>query len=152
MDTINKDLVIHYDDIIEHESYNNQDFYESNVKRLRYKLNELDWVKNNEFANCFDPKTLEIKNVDAWLKLSKSSHEELLKLVNDNNWDWLGDDFMDMEDYLSFIETHKPEVAFSYQTGGWKDDSEYMEIWAHDTTQFKTEAERQAYRQGLQDA
>jgi hypothetical protein len=152
MNIINKDLVIHYDDIVDNENYNNQDFYVSNVKRLRYKLNDLEFIQNNKFSNCFDATTLEIKNVDAWLELSKASHEELKKLVDDNDWDWLGDDFDDMQNYLSFVETHKPEVAFSFKTGGWKSDTEYMEIWAHDTTQFKTDAEREAYRQGLKDA
>ena len=65
MKKINTNLVIDFEDIIgggDCPTYNNMDFYLSNEKRLRFKLNELDdeCFEGNIFYKCFHEKTLEI--------------------------------------------------------------------------------------------
>jgi hypothetical protein len=164
MAKIDKNLVIEYKDIVwghpENESYdcptyNNQDFFETSPERLRFKLNELDVVSyeleiDNKFYKCFDENSLEILKPDEWEELSKMSHEDLIELVEQNEWEWLGDDFDDMSNYLNFITKHNPTLRFSYDIS---DNDERMFIYLHDITdKFKTQSEINAYDQGLRDA
>ncbi len=56
---IDKNLVIDFKDIVGEQdcpTYNNMDFYLSNEKRLRFKINELNnkYYDNNKFYKCFD--------------------------------------------------------------------------------------------------
>ena len=153
---IDKDLVIDFEDILSSNwncpTYNNQDFYESNEKRLRYKFNELDdkYYKNNKFYKCFDTETLEILKPKEWEELSKMSGGEMDKLVTENKWDWIGDDFDDMLEYLDFIMKHKPTLAFSTKIS---DKDEYMDIFLHDfADRFKTDAEKDAFISGLNES
>lgn len=153
---IDKDLVIDFEDIIGANwncpTYNNQTFYETNQKRLRYKINELDdeYYKNNKFYQCFDTDTLEILKPREWEELSKMSGDEMDKLVTENNWDWIGDDFDDMVEYLDFIMKHKPNLAFTTKIA---DQDEYMDIFLHDfTDRFKSEKEKQAFISGLNES
>ena len=153
---IDKDLVIDFKDILNSNwscpTYNNQDFYESNEKRLRYKFNELDdeYYKNNKFYKCFDENTLEILKPKEWEELSKMSGDEMDKLVTENEWDWKGEDFDDMKDYLNFVMIHKPTIAFSTKIS---EEDEYMDIFLHDfTDRFKSEEEKQAFISGLNES
>ena len=167
-DKIDKNLVIEYKDIVwghpenkryDCPTYNNQNFYDSSPERLRFKLNELDYVNkinfqdaesNNKFYKCFDENSLEILKPDEWEELSKMSYDDLLELVEQNEWEWLGDDFDDMQNYLNFITIHIPTLRFSWDIA---DNDEKMFIYLHDITdKFKTQAEIDAYQQGLFDA
>lgn len=129
--TINLDLVKEYEDILEGKGScgNNMDFYLSSEKRLRYKLNELhtDYYSNNEFFECFDRETLDILKPEAWDKLSKMSKSDMHYFVDTNDWNWLGDDFEDMESYLSFLEDHDLEVYFKCENI----DEDYLYISKH---------------------
>tara|TARA_R100000995_G_C3473680_1_gene119685 strand:- start:696 stop:1205 length:510 start_codon:yes stop_codon:yes gene_type:complete len=159
---IDKNLVIEYKDIVwgnpENESYdcptyNNQDFFETSVERLRFKLNELDvdiMDQDNKFYKCFDENSLEILKPNEWEELSKMSYDDLIELVEQNEWEWLGDDFDDMLNYLNFITKHNPTLRFSHEIS---DNDERMFIYLHDITdKFKTQAEINTYDQGLRDA
>jgi hypothetical protein len=161
---IDKNLVIEYKDIVwghpENKSYNcptynNQNFFDTSAERLRFKLNELDVVTYelttpNKFYKCFDENSLEILKPNEWEELSKMSYDDLFDLVEQNEWEWLGDDFDDMQNYLNFITTHIPTLRFSCDIA---DDDERMFIYLHDITdKFKTQAEIDAYQQGLYDA
>ena len=129
--TINLDLVKEYEDILEGKGScgNNMDFYLSSEKRLRYKLNELhtDYYSNNEFFECFDRETLDILKPEAWDKLSKMSKSDMHYFVDTNDWNWIGDDFEDMESYLSFLENHDLEVYFKCENI----DEDYLYISKH---------------------
>ena len=155
MKKINKDLVIDFEDIIgggDCPTYNNMDFYLSNEKRLRFKLNELNYehFEGNIFYKCFDEETLEILKPMEWKILSKMSKDEMQQLIYKKNWDWLGDDFDDMDNYLNFVMTHKTTLAFSTKIS---DKDEYMDIFLHDfSDRFKTNAEKQAFIDGLNES
>ena len=71
------------------------------------------YYKNNKFYKCFDYETLEILKPIEWEELSKMSLNDMNKIINKNEWDWLGEDFEDMEGYLNFIMIHNPTLAFS---------------------------------------
>ena len=107
-------------------------------------------MDDNKFYKCFDEKSLEILKPDEWEELSNMSHDDLLELVEQNEWEWLGDDFDDMQNYLNFITMHIPTLHFSWDIA---DEDERMFIYLHDITdKFKTQAEIDAYQQGLFDA
>jgi hypothetical protein len=149
---IDKNLVIDFKDILADENpdaptYENQTFYMSNEKRLRWKLNDLDdeVFKNNKFYQCFNIDNLEILRPNEWDELSKMSFDEMSKLVNDNKWDWLGEDFVDMQDYLSFVETHDLNIFFTTNID--KND-EYMDIFLHDISMYN-DKEKEIYKKGL---
>ena len=149
---IDKNLVIDFKDILADENpdaptYQNQTFYMSNEKRLRWKLNDLDdeVYKNNKFYQCFNIDNLEILRPNEWDELSKMSFDEMFKLVNDNKWDWLGEDFVDMQGYLGFVETHDPNIFFTTNIA--KDD-EYMDIFLHDISMYD-DKEKEIYKKGL---
>ena len=149
---IDKNLVIDFIDILADENpdaptYENQTFYMSNEKRLRWKLNDLDdeLYKNNKFYQCFNINNLEILRPNEWDELSKMSFDEMFKLVNDNKWSWLGEDFVDMQDYLSFVETHDPNTFFTTNID--KND-EYMDIFLHDISMYN-DKEKEIYKKGL---
>jgi len=149
---IDKNLVIDFKDILADENpdaptYQNRTFYMSNEKRLRWKLNDLDdeVFKNNKFYQCFNIDNLEILRPNEWDELSKMSFDEMFKLVNDNKWDWLGEDFVDMQDYLSFVETHDLNTFFTTNID--KND-EYMDIFLHDISMYD-DKEKEIYKKGL---
>ena len=151
---IDKNLVIDFKDILADENpdaptYENQTFYMSNEKRLRWKLNDLDdeLYKNNKFYQCFNIDNLEILRPNEWDELSKMSFDEMFKLVNDNKWSWLGEDFVDMQDYLSFVETHDPNTFFTTNID--KND-EYMDIFLHDISMYD-DKEKEIYKKGLEE-
>ena len=127
------------------------DFYLMDEKRLRYKFNEIDFDEN-KFYECFDEDTLEILKPKEWEELSKMTGDQMSNdYVDKYEWDWLGDDFDDMADYLNFVEKHETNTVFSHYCDGWKNDSDYMVIYHHDMSDLKTDAERKAYSKGIKD-
>jgi hypothetical protein len=151
---IEKNLVIDFEDIIQDQTedrptYNNMHFYLCNEKRLRFKLNALDnkFYKNNKFYKCFDEVSLEVLKPNEWQELSKMSLEDMTKVVEDNEWDWLGDDFDDMQNYLYFIEDHNSNVAFTTKTVGY---DECIDVSLHDISMYN-DREKQIYKKGLSD-
>jgi|TARA_B110001454_G_C12490004_1_gene338030 hypothetical protein len=113
-------------------NYNNQDFFQYNVERLRYLLVTLEpqkeYMIGNPFYNCVDMDTLEVKNVEFY-KLALSTLGDLKEMVYEKNWEWLGDDFDHMESYLSWIAEHDKDFVYNVCP---KNDDEYLEIntWA----------------------
>ena len=129
-------------------NYNNMDFFMWNPQRLRWCLVDADFLKDNPFAGCVDLDTLEIKNQEA-LDLMMAEETDLVEMVEDKDWDWLGDDFEHMESYLSFIMQH--DLTFCYDTRpAGKYESEYLEIrtWKIPEKYNKTEELREAYVAG----
>ena len=153
---IDKNLVIDFKDILADDkgfqpTYNNQSFYECSEQRLRYKFNELHtkFYKENKFYECFDFDTLEILKPKEWEELSKMSLEDMMKnYVEKYEWDWLGDDFVDMQYYLDFVELHNPNFTFTTKI---VNKSEYMDIFLHDISMYN-DREKEVYKKGLRDA
>jgi len=131
-------------------NYNNQDFFTHNIERLRWCLIDLKWLDGNNFAGCVDLETLEIKNTLEGMRLAMMSHDELIKMVDDKGWDWLGDDFDHMENYLSFICEH--DESFMYNARPVEGD-EYLAIQSYKIPkEFRTGKLREAYLAGQEDA
>ena len=117
-------------------NYNNQDFFQYNVERLRWQFVDSDYYDENPFGGCVDMKTLEVKDPVKFYRLALSTHGDLLKLVKDIDWDWLGDDFVHMTDYLSWIMEHDPEFVYAtkivdgddcMEIATWKIPKEFMQ-------------------------
>ena len=130
---------------LETEGYNNQGFYMCSEQRLRYVLVTLDMSpenlrdggqlelgqdESNRFYDCieFYQKGEEFiaKNPDRLQELMDMDFEALEEYVCRNNYDWTGDDFDHMEEYLVFVSEMQDEWQFI--RGEVCNDSEYMEI------------------------
>ena len=99
--------------------WNNMDFYLMNVKRLRWKFAEMSsWGANVEHLKEILGNTemegfsCMAKYYGDWETLSKLSLREMTKVVEDNDLDWLGDDFEDMSNYIHMVECFTEGVAF----------------------------------------
>lgn len=130
-------------------TYNNQNFFEYNLHRMRYLVVDTE-LKNNPFEGCVDLETLEIKDQLAFDSLSVTPFESLIAISNNNEWDWIGDDFEHMWQYLGFIADH--DKTFMYNTRIMGED-EYMNIHAYNIPKKYQQGElREAYLAGQSDA
>jgi|DEB0MinimDraft_10_1074344.scaffolds.fasta_scaffold11201_3 hypothetical protein len=131
-------------------NYNNQDFFQYNIERLRWCLVEADHLEGNPFTGCIDLNTLEVKDLKAFDLLYSLDHKELMKMVEDKDWDWIGDDFEHMEAYLSFIMQHDRSFCYSVKGEGYKSDSDYLHIetWSIPEKFLKSDDLRDAYIAG----
>lgn len=130
-------------------TYNNQGFFLHNVERLRWCLVEADFLENNPFAGCVDIWTLNVKDPLAFYRLAMTSYQDLVKMVEQNDWDWTGDDFDHMDAYLSWIQDHDKTFCYSSQI---INECEYLEIHAwHIPKEFAEGNLRKAYLQGIED-
>ena len=130
-------------------TYNNQGFFKHNVERLRWNLVEMTWLDNNPFAGCVDLKTLTVKDPIAFYRLAMSYHQELLELVEKNDWDWSGDDFDHMEGYLEWIHEQDPTFCYSSQVIN-GDEFLHIRTWKM-PSEFDNDDLRKAYIQGVRD-
>ena len=101
------------------EQWNNMTFYLMNVKRLRWKFAEMSsWGANvdhlREILGTTETEGFSClaKYYGDWETLSKLSLKEMTKIVEDNNLDWLGDDFEDMSHYIHMVECFTDGVAY----------------------------------------
>jgi hypothetical protein len=130
-------------------SYNNQNFFEYNLHRFRYLVVDTQ-LDNNPFEGCVDLETLEVKNQLSFERLKQYTHEDLIKLGEVNEWDWLGDDFEHMWQYLNFIQDHDKDFNYNTRIQG---EDEYMQIHAYKIPEkYRQGALREAYLQGQIDA
>jgi len=130
-------------------TYNNQNFFEYNLHRMRYLVVDTE-LKNNPWYGCVDLETLEIKDQLAFDSLSVTPFESLIAISNNNEWDWIGDDFEHMWQYLAFISDH--DKTFMYNTRIMGED-EYMHIYGYNIPEKYQQGElREAYLAGQSDA
>lgn len=131
------------------EGYNNQGFYEASEQRLRYVLVTMDMAPScltkdqydlfktdNKFYNCIefwydDPAYstgchYKVNNPELLQELMDMDYDALEDYVNTNGYEWLGDDFIHIEEYLDFVSAMQDEWQFVKGDYGYKD--EYMEI------------------------
>ena len=130
---------------LETEGYNNQGFYMCSEQRLRYVLVTLDMSpenlrdggqlelgqdESNRFYDCIEfyqnGEEFIAKNPERLQELMDMDFEALEEYVCRNNYDWTGDDFDHMEEYLVFVSEMQDEWQFIRGDIGYKD--EYMEI------------------------
>ena len=126
------------------EGYNNQGFYMQSAQRMRYILVTMElgpyeknlFTKDNEFYNCisFSYKDFPYLAGVTWTvndsvllrRLIDMDFDALEEYITVNGYDWLGDDFDHMKEYMAFASDMNDE--FYFEEGDICNDSEYMEI------------------------
>ncbi len=145
---IKKAFVSRVEDISD-EGYNNQDWYQQDAQRIRYILAtiELDpgvgahsyndgkekqlelGQESNRFYNCIEFKDnceYQINDEHRLAELMRMSEEDLRKYIDDNEYDWIGDDYDHINEYLFTIMNYwQDEVEFG--TEGY-DNPDYITI------------------------
>ena len=110
--------------------WNNMGFYMEKENRLRYKFMQLsEWGKNVEQVDestLYAPHDMQFKLLAKyygdWEALANLTHKEMLDIVNNNDLDWLGDDFEDIESYIGEVETYVKGLYLDVKFGGWDDE------------------------------
>ena len=134
---------------ISEEGYNNQDWYQQDDQRIRYILAtiELDpgvgahsyndgkekqlelGQESNRFYNCIefgDNGEYQINDEHRLAELMRMSDEELRDYIEINEYDWIGDDYDHINEYLfQIMNTWQDEVEFD--TEGY-DNPDYLTI------------------------
>ena len=101
---IKKAFVSEIENITE-RAYNNQDWFQMDEQRLRYILATFD-VEENFYRNCieFKPKgEYQINSEQRLSMLMKMTYDELVDYVDENELDWIGDDYDHINEYLYTI-------------------------------------------------
>jgi len=138
--------------------YNNQDFYEASEQRLRYVLVTMDmspscltkeqydlFKTDNKFYNCIefyyeDPIRStgcrsKVNDPGLLQELMDMDYDALYNYVIDNEYEWIGDDFCHINEYLDFVSDMQEKWQFVQ--GDICNDDEYMEIikkpWIRDS-------------------
>ena len=114
------------DDFDSKWNYNNQDFFLRNIWRLRWVLVDF---QDSKYYGCVDLSTLEIKSDAKWKELYNAKESDLQNYVEENDIEWLGDDFDHMQNYLCFLNNHIPNFRWFSTEHGYK-YPEYLEIKA----------------------
>ena len=133
----------------EDHGYNNDGFYRGSSQRLRYLLatTELYDAKDevrNKFYGCITFGDREYKNSGNFKvhnpalldELMSATYDDLEAYVDDNGFDWLGDDYEHIDQYLDFLNNYQDKWKFS--SDNW-DDPDAMDIhreayeWVEDT-------------------
>lgn len=104
---------------INERAYNNQDWFQMDEQRLRYILATFD-VEENFYRNCIEFRAKGEYQINSEQRLSmlmKMTYDELVNYVNENELEWLGDDYDHVVEYLDTI------------MNPWQDD---VEFWGTD--------------------
>ena len=110
--------------------WNNMGFFMERERRLRYKFMQLsEWGKNVEQedeSTLYAPTDTQFKPLAKyygdWEALAMLTHKEMLDIVEENDLDWLGDDFEDIESYIFEVETYVKDLYLHVSYGGWDDE------------------------------
>ena len=142
------------------EGYNNQGFYMGSEQRIRYVLVTMElgpyektlFTEDNKFYNCISfgykqfpylkDVTWTVNNPELLQELINMDYDALEQYINTNGYEWLGDDFEHINEYLIFTSEMNDE--FYFEEGDICNDSEYMEIhkypWIRDEVKgYKSE-------------
>jgi len=142
---IKKAFVSKVEDIDEY-AYNNQDWYQQDEQRIRYILATIEMdpgdsyssnpkqlelgQESNRFYNCIEFSDVkgeyQINDEHRLAELMRMSDEDLRKYIDDNEYDWVGDDYDHINEYLfTIMNSWQDEVEFD--TEGY-DNPDYMTI------------------------
>tara|TARA_B100001287_G_scaffold252208_1_gene233982 strand:- start:1471 stop:2055 length:585 start_codon:yes stop_codon:yes gene_type:complete len=111
------------------EGYNNQDFYMGSANRMRYILATLDMSpgdpysddhqlklgqEDNRFYGCieFFDNGFSVKNDSLLKELIAMTEQELTNYIETNEYEWLGDDYDHIHQYLNFVSAWQDEWQF----------------------------------------
>jgi hypothetical protein len=117
----------------EDHGYNNDGFYRGSSQRLRYLLatTELFDAKDevqNKFHGCItfgNRGNFKVHNPALLDELMSATYDDLEAYVDDNGFDWLGDDYEHIDQYLDFLNNYQDKLKFS--SDNW-DDPDAMDI------------------------
>ena len=102
------------------------DMAPSGITKDQYDLFKTD----NKFYNCIefykDGQEYVVNNPELLQELMNMDYDALDEYVNTNGYEWLGDDFIHMEEYMDFVSDMQDKWQFV--TGDICNDDEYMEI------------------------
>ena len=131
-------------------TYNNQNFFEYNLHRMRYLVVDTE-LTNNPFEGCVDLETLEVKNQLSFDRLKQYTLKDLLDLCEANEWDWIGDDFEHMCEYFNFVCGHLGTHTYTTQV---MNDYEYLDVEMIKIPEqyLSNPLAKRAYLEGVQDA
>ena len=126
------------------EAYNNQDWYQEDAQRMRYILATLNMSpgdsyadfqgeerqlklgqEDNRFFDCIDfdyQGGYEIKDEKRLLELMNMSGEDVADYIQTNEYDWIGDDYDHISQYLFKIMNNWQDVL-EYDTEDEDEDS-----------------------------
>ena len=142
---IKKAFVSKVEDIDEY-AYNNQDWYQQDEQRIRYILATIEMdpgdpyssnpkqlelgQESNRFYNCIEFSDVkgeyQINDEHRLAELMRMSDEDLRKYIDDNEYDWIGDDYDHINEYLfTIMNSWQDEVEFD--TEGY-DNPDYLTI------------------------
>jgi len=159
------------------EVYNNQDWYQQDSQRIRYILATLELSpgqgahsyndgkevqlklgqEDNRFYGCIgvgDNGSYTIKDEALLSELIVMTDYQLQAYVDDNEYDWIGDDYDHAGEYLFGIMNHWQDVI-EYDTEGY-DNCDYMTVttrtreWVRDGD-YKSENKHEVAYQILMD-
>ena len=120
--------------------YNNQDWYQEDAQRMRYILATLNMSpgdpysddkqlklgqEDNRFFDCIDfdyQGGYEIKDEKRLLELMNMSDEDVADYIHTNEYDWIGDDYDHISQYLFKIMNNWQDVL-EYDTEDEDEDS-----------------------------
>ena len=132
------------------QGYDNQGFYQGSEQRLRYVLVTIDMSpentrdggqlllgqEDNKFYNCIEfwygeptyrtDSYSKVNNPEILQQLMDMDYDALEQYVCHNNFEWLGDDFIHMEEYMDFVS--EMQDKWQFVRGDICNDDEYMEI------------------------
>ena len=129
---IKKAFVSKVEDIDEY-AYNNQDWYQQDEQRIRYILATIEidpgdsyssnpkqlelGQESNRFYNCIEFSDVkgeyQINDEHRLAELMRMSDEDLRKYIEDNEYDWIGDDYDHINEYLfQIMNLWQDEVEF----------------------------------------
>ena len=111
------------------QGYNNQDFYMESAQRMRYILATLDMSpgdpysddhqlklgqEDNRFYGCIEfwDNGFSVKNDVLLKELIAMSGEELTDYIEQNEFEWIGDDYDHIFQYLNFVSAWQNEWQF----------------------------------------
>ena len=155
------------------EAYNNQDWYQQDAQRIRYILATIELSpgdnysekprqyelgqEDNRYYNCIefgDDGEYQINDEHRLSLLMRMSEKELRDYVDTNEYDWIGDDYDHINEYLfSVMNYWQDEVEFD--TEGY-DNPDYLTVtqrareWVRDGD-FKSENKHEVAYQILMD-
>ena len=155
------------------EAYNNQDWYQQDAQRIRYILATIELSpgdnysekprqyelgqEDNRYYNCIefgDDGEYQINDEHKLSLLMRMSEKELRDYVDTNEYDWIGDDYDHINEYLfSIMNYWQDEVEFD--TEGY-DNPDYLTVtqrareWVRDGD-FKSENKHEVAYQILMD-
>lgn len=155
------------------EAYNNQDWYQQDAQRIRYILATIELSpgdnysekprqyelgqEDNRYYNCIefgDDGEYQINDEHRLSLLMRMSEKELRDYVDTNEYDWIGDDYDHINEYLFQIMNYwQDEVEFD--TEGY-DNPDYLTVtqrareWVRDGD-FKSENKHEVAYQILMD-